>query len=220
MLHDEIRTDGYGMALIDLLVHIGLLEITDLNGCKKWTVCKNYKEKTVYLCLDGLSVDRHRCFFRKIIDLPLSFTDKFLQAIEFRKVLSCVVELSGPLHMSFHMLQTIYILYGNLLLTSQHCVEWKKLRPAKVSDNYRLCCSLAFIVYEEITRLLMFKYFSTLPKETVNEVDDMDPLHAITLAQGLLQFVTNKAESSLDNSIVHICRFWLIMNQFKIYYDA
>ena len=109
MLHNEIKTDGYGMALIDLLVHIGLLEICELNGCKKWTVCDNYKDKTVYLCLDGLSVDRHRCFFRKMIDLPLSFTDEFLQAIEFRKALSCVIELSGPLHMSFHMLQSIYI---------------------------------------------------------------------------------------------------------------
>lgn len=131
MLHDEIRTDGYGMALIDLLVHVGMLDKQTFNGKERWTACSEYESKTVYLCLDGLSVDRHRCFFRKVIDLPLSFTDEFLQAIEFRKVLSRVIELSGPLHMSFHMLQSIYTLYGSLLMAGHKCLDWKKIETSK-----------------------------------------------------------------------------------------
>ena len=91
MLHDEIQTDGYGTALIDLMVQLGLLEVKLTNGSQRWIACDNYKDKTVYLCLDGLSIDRHRCFFRKIINLPLSFTDEFLQAIKFRKVLTQVI---------------------------------------------------------------------------------------------------------------------------------
>ena len=63
MLHDEIRTDGYGMALIDLLEHIGMFEKSVVNGSTRWKACDDYKAKTVYLCLDGLSVDRHICFF-------------------------------------------------------------------------------------------------------------------------------------------------------------
>ena len=220
MLHDEIRTDGYGMALIDLLVHIGILEKTETNGNTRWNACNDYASKTIYLCLDGLSVDRHRCFFRKIVDLPLSFTDEFLQAIEFRKVLTRVIELSGPLHMSFHMLQSIYILYGSLLGVSQKCVEWKKLKPAKVSDNYRLCCSLAFVVYEEITRLLMFKYISSVVPDLLHNIDNADPLIAITLARGMIDFIQHKANTTLDKSLCYICRFWILMNKFKLYYDA
>ena len=174
----------------------------------------------MYLCLDGLSIDRHRCFFRKIVDLPLSFTDEFLQAIEFRKVLTRVIELSGPLHMSFHMLQSIYILYGSLLYVGQTCIEWKKLKPAKVSDNYRLCRSLAFLVYEEITRLLMFKYMSGLEDDFTDGLDENDPIKAIALARGLIDFIEEKAKSTLDLSVAYICRFWLLMNRFKIYYDA
>jgi len=220
MLHDEIRTDGYGMALIDLLEHVGMLQKSVINGRTRWNACDDYKVKTVYLCLDGLSVDRHRCFFRKIVDLPLSFTDEFMQAIEFRKVLTRVIELSGPLHMSFHMLQSIYIIYGSLLSVGQTCLEWKKLKPAKVSDNYRLCCSLAFIVYEEITRLLMFQYMSQLQPEFVNSYDHNDPIKAIVLARGLLKFIEEKADNTLDMSVAYICRYWILMNRFKIYYDA
>ena len=127
-LHDEIKTDGYGMALIELLVQIGLLvEKKDVDmDIKVWKACENYKTKTVYLCLDGLSIDCHYCFYRKLLDLPLSFTQEFKQAIEFQKVFGRVVELSRPLHMSFHMLQCIYNLYGGLLRVCQQCIEWKK----------------------------------------------------------------------------------------------
>ena len=74
-LHDEIATDRYRMALIELLVQIGLLkEMTDgITGLKRWTACQEYKSKRVYLCLDGLSIDRHRCFFSKAVGLTIEF---------------------------------------------------------------------------------------------------------------------------------------------------
>ena len=221
-LHDEIRTDGYGMALIELLVHLGLLyEYNDIHsGIKRWEACKDFEKKTVYLCLDGLSIERHRCFYRKLLDLPLSFTEQFKQAVEFQKVFGRVIELSGPLHMSFHMLQCIYNLYGGLLRCSQICVDWKKIKVAKVSDNYRLCCSLAMIVYEEITRMLLFQYLNTCNESTCDNDQEREGIGAIHIAQGFLKYVNTKAETSGDLSFVYICRYWLLMNSFKMYYDS
>ena len=141
------------------------------NGAIHWRACENYKDRFVYLCLDGLSLDRHRNFFRKLIELPISFTDSFEQAVEFQKALSRVIEMSGPLHMPFHMLQSIYILYDPLLLVSKECVDWKKLKMNKVSDNYRLACSLAFIVHEELTRLLTLQYLNTLSYECTSDIN-------------------------------------------------
>ena len=73
----------------------------------------------------------------------------------------------GPLHMSFHMLQCIYVLYDPLLHVSKECIEWKKLKLNKVSDNYQLSVSLAFMAYEELNRLFIHQYFYTLNNEKV-----------------------------------------------------
>ena len=52
--HDEIKTDGYGMALIESLVFVGLLIKDENNGQAHWKACSNRKERQVCLCLDGL----------------------------------------------------------------------------------------------------------------------------------------------------------------------
>ena len=93
-------------------------------------------------------------------------------------------------------------------MAGQKCLDWKKLKPAKVSDNYRLCCSLAFLMYEEITRLMMFKYMNELDDDVVNRMETDDPIHAVTIAKGLIDYIEQKAKLSLDNAIVYICRFW------------
>ena len=112
----------------------------------------------MYLRLDGLSLDRHKLFFKKLIKLPFRFTKAYEQSLVFQKAVSRVTEESGPLHMAFHMLQCIYTVYKNLLLLFQSIVDWKKLKPTKVSDNFRLCESLCFMCYEEVFRFLFHHY--------------------------------------------------------------
>lgn len=54
-LHDEIKTDGYGMALIELLVQIGLLDekTDDKIGMKVWKACQDYEKKqSIYVLMD------------------------------------------------------------------------------------------------------------------------------------------------------------------------
>ena len=127
LLHDEMSTDGYDVSLIELLVQVVILNETQvqITGLKRCNTCENWKSKRVCMCLDGLSIDRHRCFYRKLLKLPFSFIDSFKQEIEFQKTFRRVSELSRPLHVSFHMLQRIYNLYRGFLKTSQKCVECK-----------------------------------------------------------------------------------------------
>ena len=96
--HNKIETDGYGIALIELLTTIGLLEKISviINGSIKnsWILSENWSETNVYLCLDSLSLDGHRSFNKKLLKMPLSFTNAFQQSQVFHKALSVVVEIS------------------------------------------------------------------------------------------------------------------------------
>ena len=62
-LRDEIKTNGYGMAIIELMCLSGILihTVTD-SGVESWDLVRDWDERTLYLCMDGLSLDRHRSF--------------------------------------------------------------------------------------------------------------------------------------------------------------
>jgi hypothetical protein len=107
-LRDEVTTIGYGMAIIEVLVMIGILiEEKNDNQVTRWTLSNDYEHKRLYLCMDGLSLDCHRSFKNKLFRIKQSFSQNYVQATVFQKALDCVVETSGPLHVAFHMLQTI-----------------------------------------------------------------------------------------------------------------
>ena len=46
-----------------------------------------------------------------------------------------------------------------------------------------------------------------------------DGRDCVNLAQGFIQFITKKAETSTDFSLVYVYRYCLLMNAFKLYYD-
>ena len=107
-LRDKIRTNGYSMAIIENLYMDGLLShIKSKNYMEYWELCDGWETKVVYLCMDGLSLDRHRSFQKKLVKLPYSYRSVFKQSIIFQKALTWVVDISGPLHIAFHMLQSI-----------------------------------------------------------------------------------------------------------------
>ena len=62
-LRDEIKTDGYGMAIIEILCLAGvLIKVKMYTDVYSWNLSKDWDQKTVYLCMDGLSLDIHRSF--------------------------------------------------------------------------------------------------------------------------------------------------------------
>ena len=143
-LRDELKTDDFGIAVIELICIVGILQRVDINSYPQWNLVAGWEDKVMYLCMDGLSLDRHRSFQKRLVNLPISFTKAFKQAITFQKALSCVIDIPGPLHIAFHMLQCVYTVFGTLLKLFQNIVEWKKLCSLKVSECYnlarQLCC--------------------------------------------------------------------------------
>ena len=126
-LRDEIKTDGYGMAIIELLCLLGVLfQTSRYKDVITWDLNKKWEDKTLYLCMDGVSLDRHRLFQRKLNNLPFAFDKAFRQSIIFQKALSRVVDISVPLHIAFHMLQSLYIIYKQMMVLGQKVVKWKK----------------------------------------------------------------------------------------------
>ena len=175
-LRDEIKTDGFGMAVIELLCLVGILHEEKIsNTYTKWELDKNWDQRRMFLCVDGLSLDRHRHFQKKASNVKLSFTNSFKQSIIFQKALTRVTEINGPLHMAFHMLQTIYTVYGTMLKWGQTIVDWKRLSPSKVCDSFDLCRQLLFLMLDELDRLAwdMFVYENRIKIQTkMNSTND------------------------------------------------
>ena len=160
-LRDEIKTDGFGMAVIELLCLVGILHEEKISDTyTKWELDCNWEDRRMFLCINGLSLDRHRHFQKKLSNVKLSFTNSFKQSIIFQKALTRVTEINGPLHMAFHMLQTIYTVYGTMLKWGQTIVDWKRLTASKVCDSFDLCRQLLFLMLDELDRLAwdMFLY--------------------------------------------------------------
>ena len=76
------------------------------------------------------------------------------------------------------------------------------------------------LVYDEITRMFLIQYLNLNNEFDADTNNDDDGIKAIGVAQGFLTFIKNKAENSTDLSVVYICRYWLLMNVFKLYSDS
>ena len=54
--------------------------------------------------------------------------------------------------MAFHMLQCIYTVYQTLLKWAQEIVDWKRLIPTKVSDNFDLARQIVNLLLGEVEK--------------------------------------------------------------------
>ena len=77
----------------------------------------------------------------------------------FKDAFSRIVEINGPLHMAFHMLQCIFVVYKEMMLWGQNILQWKRICHSKVSDSFDLCKQLLFLVLDEASRLSWDIYF-------------------------------------------------------------
>ena len=128
--HDEITTDGYRKCVIGLLTKHGILvRKSNLETNHKWLLGEKWEQKQTILCLDDLSLYRQNLFYNTLINLPLSFTNAYKQSLNFQKALLQIIEVSGPLHSSFHVLQSIYIIFKRFL---------KCIQPRDDSTIYRV----------------------------------------------------------------------------------
>ena len=58
---DEITTDGHGMRVFELMsLHVIVIKMAIGNSRFKWTLADEWDEKSMIVCLDGISLDRHQ----------------------------------------------------------------------------------------------------------------------------------------------------------------
>ena len=124
----------------------------------EWILCEGWNKKHLHLCLDSLSLDRHRSFQKRLMKLPVNFKKACQQGIVFRKALQRAIEVPEPLHQAFHVLQCACNLHNSLLKWCGKVAGWKKIKYGEVSQSFHLCRQLLFIVLEEFERLSWDKF--------------------------------------------------------------
>jgi hypothetical protein len=222
-IRNEITTNGYGMAIIEVLVSVGILkQIKHVeNGTSSWGLCDDYHKKKLILCMDGLSLDRHRSFKKKLMKIPQSFKNNFKQSLVFQKALGQVIETSGPLHIAFHMLQTIFDIYKHLINWSINIVEWKRIKKNKVSDCFQLSKQLIMLVLNEAERYLvdvMFHYYMSDDKKRQCTEDNATSVYIF--ATCYLEFLDDNSWSANNKYRQMIKSFVKTGRKFRRYWSA
>ena len=221
-----MTNDGFERATLELLELSGILckkSVTNKKGIiiDKWNLTTNYEEKRMYLCMDGLSLERYRSLERNLINQPITFSDEYEQKITFKKALHRVTEIPGPLHMAFHMCQCLYIIYSDFLKHCQKIVGWKKLNFLKVSESFRLCKALLFLVLEESERLMWDIYLQDqskiiLEKQSVYPEKEF----CVWLAVDFTTFVEDMVCKSTDERRKLLASYIIAVREFKMFWES
>ena len=209
-LRDEIKTNGYGMTIIEILCLSGLLiHHTSDTLVESWDLVNDWESRTVYLCMDGLSLDRHRSFQKKLVKLPYAYTKVFKQSIIFQKALTRVIDISGPLHIAFHMLQSLFIIYKDMMKWAQAVVNWKKINVNKVSESFDACRQLCIITLEEVERVAIYLFLIDNTAEihmiVGDNVTDLTDTAAVVIAKMYNEYI-NILDSD-DHRILYMFGF-------------
>ena len=220
-LRDEIKANGYGMAIIEILCLSGLLIHTTTESLvESWDLVNDWESRTVYLCMDGLSLDRHRSFQKKLVKLPYAYTKVFKQSIIFQKALSRVIDISGPLHIAFHMLQSIFIIYKDMMKWAQAVVNWEKINVNKVSESFDACRQLCMITLEEVERvaidLFLIEHSAEIQRISGENVMDLTDTAAIVITKMYNEYINDMKSS--DNRRLYMFGFIIMATQFRNYW--
>ena len=85
-----MTNDGFERAILELLELAGIMRkksVTTKKGSTidQWCLTQKYKEKKMYLCMDGLSLERYRSLERNLINQPISFSNEYEQKLPSKK---------------------------------------------------------------------------------------------------------------------------------------
>ena len=61
------------------------------------------------------------------------------------------------------------------------------MKPAKVSDNCMLCCSLVLLMNEEITKLMMLEHVNKIDDNAVHRMETNYLLNDVYIEQGMIE---------------------------------
>ena len=242
-LREETTTNGYGMAVVEILELSGIVKKTQTpyDDTPFWKLSDNYKDKILYLSMDGLSLDRHRSFKKKLLRLPQSYSKNYSQGVTFHKALNQVVEITGPLHVAFHMLQSIYDIYKPQMKWFINVVSWKKLKSTRVSECFQLAKRMSMYALAECERYLLDIFYdssdfddqlgmnnyvltgnnSTNDGSTDNTGEDQSDIATpYVFATKYLQFLEDNIESGDNEFRKFLISYTTALSRFRMYWIA
>ena len=196
-----------------------MIHIISATDVETWDLVKDCYKIILYLCIDGLSLDRHRFFQKKLIKLPYTYTKVFKQSLVFQKVLRRVVDISDPLHIAFHMLQSIFIIYKDMMKWAQNIINWKKVNVNKVSESLDTWRQLCMITLEEVERLTIDLFLVEHGKD-IEEILNKTTTDTARLSIAKLYMDIIHEIKSDDDRRLFMFGFIIIGTQFRNYWKA
>ena len=161
-------------------------------------------------------------FQKKLIKLLNYYTKIFKQIIVFQKALTRVIDISGLLHIAFHMLQSIFIIYKEMMKWAQTVINWKKMNVNKISESFDTCRQLCMLTLEEVERLAV-DLFIVENDKTIKEILRLN-INAATDSAGLkmarlyLDYIHEM--NTDDNRRLYRMGFIIMSTQFRNYWKA
>lgn len=78
--------------------------------------------------MDALSLDSNRPLQKKLISISFTYHNTFQHSLLFQKSLNCIVEIYGLfLYIIIHMLQSICVIYKEIMTWAQCVIEWTSI---------------------------------------------------------------------------------------------
>ena len=124
--------------------------------------------------------------------------------------------------MAFHMLQTIYTIYGTMLKWGQILVDWKRLSPSKVCDSFKLCRKSLFLMLDKLDRLVwdIFLYENRMIIETkVNSTNNASN-YLFMLVDDYLTYLKTNGGNKTDDRRRYMFYFILMARKFMQFWYA
>ena len=120
--------------------------------------------------------------------------------------------------MALHMCQCLYIIYSDFLKRFQTIVGWKKLNFLKVSESFRLCKALLFLVLEEAERLMWDIYIHD-KSDTIKEKESAytDKVFCVWLSVNFTTFVDDMVSKSTDERRKLLASFIITVREFRMF---
>lgn len=151
--------------------------------------------------MDGLSLDCHRLFTKKLSTIKTSFSANYEQAKVFETAFEQIIKVNGQLHTVFHMIQSVFTLFETLIKWAITIVEWKKIQITKVSHNFRLYRRLAFLLQDELNRYMWDVFISentNMLQSLINEYKDDTATLMVAVTKTYLSWIKDKSKQTMD----------------------
>ena len=130
-----------------------------------------------------------------------------------------MIDISVPLHIAFHMLQSIFIVYKDMMKWAQNVLGWKKVNVNKVSESFDMCRQLCMLTLQETERL-------TIDSFLVEYEDQLslltNALNRDSIGVTIISMYNTYAHDmeSQDDRRLYLKGFIIMSTQFRNYWTA